>query len=310
MNEPFVSVIVAAYNSEKKISKCINSLFNIGYPNYEIIVIDDGSTDRTKDVLSEFKGRINIIESKHSGPSKCRNIAVKEAKGEFIAFTDSDCIVDRNWIKELVKCFINDKVAGSGGIQLSPEDETHFGKRVQKFFDLTGFLGGYIKSSRSEELKEVSHNPSCNVMYRKSAFLEIGGFDEDIWPSEDVDLDFRLKKRGFIFMFNPKAIIYHYRAQSIKQLASMMHRYGVMQGILTKKYGFFRRIQFIPVILIVLLIMIIANYFWLIIPLVLYFYMLIKLKSLSKASSVVFLSLVSAFFWNVGFLKGLLTFRR
>ncbi|MFC1709284.1 glycosyltransferase [Candidatus Omnitrophota bacterium] len=310
MNEPFVSVIVPTYNSERTIKKCIDSLLDIDYSNYEIIIVDDGSSDKTRKILSEHKGVIGVIESQHSGPSRCRNIAVKDAKGDFIAFTDSDCIVDRNWIKELIKGFTQERVVGVGGIQISPNDETSFGKRVQEFFELTGFLGGYIKSGRNEELVEVSHNPSCNAVYRKSAFLEIGGFDEKLWPSEDVDLDYRLKKKGYIFMFNPKAVVYHYRPQFLKALLKMMSRYGYVQGILTKRYGFFRKIQIAPIFLIILLILIFNNPFWLIVPLIFYLYSLLKIKYLVRASYVFILSILSVTYWTAGFLGGLVALKK
>jgi cellulose synthase/poly-beta-1,6-N-acetylglucosamine synthase-like glycosyltransferase len=315
MNEPFITIIVPAYNSEKIIRKCIESLLAIDYPNYEIFIVDDGSTDKTKEILSEYKGRINIIESQHFGPSHCRNIAAKIAKGEFLAFTDADCLVDKNWLKELMRGFINDKVVSVGGSQLSPQDETDFGKRVQEFFELTGFLGGYIKQNKHPvssikhqdlSIRKASHNPSCNSMYRKGALLEIGGFDEDLWPGEDVDLDHRLNKKGFTFMYNPQAIVYHYRPQSLKELSRMMYRYGVMQGILTKRYGFFRRIQFLPLFFLSLLILIVAlpqKLLWFI--LFLYLVMLWSTRNpLVAIFSIVFL-FISLFTWNLGFFVGI-----
>jgi glycosyltransferase involved in cell wall biosynthesis len=237
MNEPLISIIVPAYNSERTIKKCIDSLLEIDYANYEIFIVDDGSVDRTKEILSEYRSRINIIESQHVGPSKCRNIAAKKAKGEFLAFTDSDCIVDKSWLRELIKGFTNEKVVSVGGIQFSPEGESKFGKSVQDFFELTGFLGGYIKKVQSSKFKvqsleekekniyKTKHNPSCNSIYRKDVFLDISGFDENLWPSEDVDLDYRLKKRGFEFRYNPQAVVYHYRPQNLGELSKMMYRY-------------------------------------------------------------------------------------
>ena len=315
MREPVISIIVPAYNVENTVRKCIDSLLRINYPNYEILIVDDGSTDKTRAILFEYKNRIKIIESQHVGPSKCRNIAVKQAKSDYIALTDSDCIVDKNWLKELIGGFSNDKVVGVGGTQLSPEDETIFGKNVQSFFELTGFLGGYIKyyehqassiEDRDLNLKQVSHNPSCNVMYRKHAFLEIGGFDEKLWPGEDVDLDYRLKRKGYEFRYNPKAIAYHYRSQSIKELSNMMYCYGVMQGILTKRYGFFRKIQFVPVLVLFSFFLILINktFLWFILLFILY--ILLRTKHLGKTISVVGLCVISSIVWNLGFIKGVM----
>jgi cellulose synthase/poly-beta-1,6-N-acetylglucosamine synthase-like glycosyltransferase len=310
MSEPFISVIVPAYNSEKTIRRCIESLLNVDYPGYEIIIVDDGSIDRTKQILFEYEHKIQVIEGEHIGPSRCRNIALEKAKGDFIAFTDSDCIVERNWLSELLKGFTSDKVAGSGGIQLSPSDETNFGKRVQEFFELTGFLGGYIKSIGSEALKEVPHNPSCNAMYRKDALIDIGGFDEKLWPCEDVDLDYRLTKKGHIFVFNPKAIVYHYRPQSLKALLKMMLRYGKVQGILTRRYGIFRKIQIIAIFLTILIIAIFISLLWLVFPIVFFVYTLFKMKNLIIGTQVFILALLASIVWILGSLWGLLSFRR
>jgi len=306
MSEPFISIIVPVYNSEKTIRKCIDSLLKIDYPNYEILIIDDGCTDKTKDILYEYKNRIILIESQHVGPSACRNMAAKRSKGDFLAFTDADCLTDKNWLGELMRGFVSDKVVGVGGTQLSPQDETKFGKSVQAFFELTGFLGGYIKSRRSGEITKVPHNPSCNVMYRKNVFLEIGGFDEMLWPCEDVDLDYRLKRKGFVFMYNPKAIVYHYRPHTFLELSKMMYRYGVTQGILTKRYGFFRKIQFIPIISIFLLIFIILNESFLWLLALSYLFILLKSKNLLTSVFVSAFIIFSVFLWNSGLLIGLL----
>ena len=306
MNEPFISIIVPAYNAQKTIKKCIESLLSIDYSNYEIFIINDGSIDKTKDISSEYKDRVKIIESQHVGPSACRNMAAKRSKGDFLAFTDADCLVDKNWLGELMRGFVSDKVVGVGGTQLSPQDETKFGKNIQAFFELTGFLGGYIKNKKDTEIIEVPHNPSCNVMYRKDVFLEIGAFDENLWPGEDVDLDVRLKRKGFVFMFNPKAIVYHYRPQSFLELSKMMYGYGVTQGILTKRYGFFRKIQFIPIISIFLLIFIILNESFLWLLSLSYLFILFKSKNLLTSVFVSAFIIFSAFLWNSGLLRGLI----
>ncbi|MDD5006007.1 MAG: glycosyltransferase [Candidatus Omnitrophica bacterium] len=306
MNEPLISIIVPAYNSEKTIKKCIDSLLEIDYTNYEVFIVDDGSTDNTKNILSGYKDKITIIENKHFGPSRCRNIAASKAKSEFLAFTDSDCIVEKNWLKELSRGFINDKVAGTGGNQLSPQDETNFGKRVQQFFELAGFLGGYIKGKKNSDLSETGHNPSCNAMYRKDAFLGVGGFDEKLWPGEDVDLDYRLKLQGLMFMYNPKAIVYHYRPQSIRKLSIMMYRYGVMQGVLIKRYGFFRKAQVFPLFFLLMLVLLFINLKFLWFLALYYLFILVKTKSIVSSSFILIFSIISVLGWHIGFLRGIL----
>lgn len=314
MNESHITIIVPAYNAEKTIRKCIESFLGIDYPKYDIIIIDDGSTDKTLEIISEYKDKLTIIRNQHSGPSKCRNDAAKISKVGFLAFTDSDCVVDKNWLNELIKGFVNEKIVGVGGVQLSPQDETKFGRSVQSFFELTGFLGGYIKHNEYPEssiedqnlrIREVSHNPSCNAMYRKDIFLEVGGFDETLWPSEDVDLDYRLKKKGYKFMFNPEAIVYHYRPQSLSHLSNMMYRYGVTQGILTKRYGFFRAIQFVPFLILSFLALLFINLNFLWVLVILYSFLVVKYRQFLVGSMIFVFLLVSCLEWNIGLIAGI-----
>jgi glycosyltransferase involved in cell wall biosynthesis len=95
MLQPLISVIVAEKNSARTIRQCLNSLLGLTYPRFEIIVVDDGSTDETGRILSEYSGKIRLIRlNSGQGPSSARNAAASQAKGDFIAFTDGDCVVD------------------------------------------------------------------------------------------------------------------------------------------------------------------------------------------------------------------------
>ncbi|MEW6686038.1 MAG: glycosyltransferase [Candidatus Edwardsbacteria bacterium] len=306
---PLISIIVPVRNGEKTIGKCLDSLINLNYSNFEIIVIDDGSVDKTPEILKKYNN-IRILTTPGVGPSKARNIAVQKSKGEFLAFTDADCLVDTNWLNELLKGFTNEKVAGVGGDQQSPEDDTEFGKEVQNFFRTIGFVTGYIKSGK--KTRETNHNPSCNVMYRRDIFEKLKGFEERLWPGEDVELDYRIAKANYRLMHNPKAVVYHYRPDTIAKLRRMMQNYGWSQGVITRKCGLFRVIQLeFPV-----LILILAFGIW-----------LTYQNNFYGISFFVFLSLVPLFFfsargqkpflfykfflltmlsWNYGFLRGII----
>src|SRR5271157_724735 len=99
-----VSIIVAAKNAEKTIFKCVSSLLAVDYPEKEIIVVDDGSKDSSGIILEKFKNqKIKIIKTEGIGPSAARNMAIGKSSGDYIAFTDSDCIVDKDFITELLK---------------------------------------------------------------------------------------------------------------------------------------------------------------------------------------------------------------
>jgi len=249
MDTPLVSIIIPAKNAESTIRKCLNSILRVDYHSYELIVIDDGSTDNTSKILSEYKD-IKTITTGGIGPSKARNTAAKEAKGEYLAFTDADCVVDVNWLNELLSGFkIFPDAAACGGRQELPQDASDFEKNVFIFMKKTGFITEYMRKTDENATIEVNHNPSCNAIYSKSVFLRENGFLENLWPGEDVELDYRLRKKRYKLVFNPKAIVFHYRPKNMSEFSKMMFRYGNAQGFLVKKYGIFRMIHFAPLVL-------------------------------------------------------------
>ncbi|MFH0821474.1 MAG: glycosyltransferase [Pseudomonadota bacterium] len=245
-SDPLVSIIIPVYNGERTIRACLESLVRQCGPGFEIIVVDDGSVDVTVELCRSFP-QVRIIEPGRGGPSRARNIGIKAARGEFIAFTDGDCTADEAWLAELVAGFEDDRTAGVGGDQKSPDDETDTGRLIQSFMKTIGFITDYIKTDA--DFKETPHNPSCCVMYRKSVLEEVGGFDETLFPGEDVDLDARLIRRGYRLIYNPRACVSHYRPQTYAAFARMMERYGACQWPLIMKYGFFRKIHYEPPVL-------------------------------------------------------------
>lgn len=246
MSEPFVSIIVAARNAQNTLEKCLDSISNLDYPTYELIVVNDGSTDRTAEILKKYSGKIiGLINPVSLGPAKSRNMAAELSKGSFLCFTDADCMVNRSWVRELLAGFHDAAVVSIGGRQEIPENETPFGRKVWSFMKKTGFISDYARPP-ARGIVPVSHNASCNVMYRKDVFLNAGGFLAGLWPGEDVELDYRLKKEGFRIFCNPKAVVKHYRPSRWSAFARMMYRYGWAQGFLVRRYGIFRKIQVLP----------------------------------------------------------------
>lgn len=247
MDKPLISVIVCAYNAEKTLKKCLDSLLGQDRSDYEIIVADDGSTDRTTDILREYAGKVQVVRLDRCGPSVARNRAVEQAEGEFIAFIDSDCIAAADWLSRLQECFPGRDIVSAGGSQRSPDDETLFGRQVQDFLADAGFIAEYARQSSA--VRRVAHNPSCNVMYRSAAFRELGGFVPGFWPGEDVEFDLRVRRKQGAIVFTPHALVYHYRPQDAAGFRRMMRRYGWAQGVLARRYGLFRPVQYVPLFL-------------------------------------------------------------
>ena len=309
---PLISIIIPAYNCEETIVRCVDSILRLTWKNKEIIIIDDGSTDATPDILKKYGGVIHIIRTPNAGPSRARNIGVHDAKGEFIAFTDSDCIVAENWLDELFKGFVSQKTAGVGGDQQSPMDDSPFGKNIHAFMKSVGFVADYLKTQ--DKLIRTQHNPTCNVMYRKKVLLEAGLFDEALWPGEDVDIDLKITRLGYELYYNPGAIVWHYRPKDTSTFAGMMRRYGWAQAYLVRKYGLFRLIHYVPFLttaltvgLIAIAIMKTGLFVKLLILVIFCVTLLFTLKTKSFKSGVYFLFLffILLYNWNLGFLNGI-----
>ncbi|MEW6618095.1 MAG: glycosyltransferase [bacterium] len=315
MNQ-FISIIIPVKNGEKTIKKCLDSLKNLNYTNYEIIVIDDNSSDKTQEILSSYEG-IQTMKTSGVGPASSRNLGIKQAKGDYLAFTDADCIVHPEWLKELLKGFDEDSVVGVGGDQQSPDDESEFGKIVQGFLKTVGFVTDYIKAQKT--MIETKHNPSCNVMYKKEIFDKLGGFLEGLWPGEDVEFDYRIKKlKKYKLKYNPQAIVYHYRPDNLREFCQMMKNYGWAQGFLVKKYGVFRLIHYEPLFLLILALsslwsLVIGHWplvFGLLCFVAFSLWFLLKTKSMKKTLQFTRLLVMTIIYWNLGFVSGLISASR
>jgi glycosyltransferase involved in cell wall biosynthesis len=229
---PKVSVIVSVFNGEKTIFRCLSSIFELDYPGFEVIVVNDKSTDKTEKIIRDFFPAVRLERAnKNMGQALCRNYGVEIAKSEYIAFVDADVIVDKDWLKQLMLY----PIIAQGGRQLCPADVTPTQRRIFKILDFVGFCGG-------KEDKFCNHLPTCNIVYKKSIFQSLGGF-KDLRIGEDVDFN---KRMGISIFYNPRAICYHYPPETLKAFLKKMYHYGKAQGRLVRQYGLFRKIHIIP----------------------------------------------------------------
>ncbi len=314
---PLISVVIPVYNSEKTLAACLDSLRRLSWSPVEIIMIDDGSSDASPEILKQYGDAIRVIRIPNAGPSRARNIGIREANGDFIAFTDSDCIVHPDWLDELYRGFTSPQIAGVGGDQQSPENESPFGRLVHEFMKSIGFVADYVKTAT--QLVKTRHNPTCNVLYQKSALIDAGGFDEGLWPGEDVDLDMKIIRHGHELRYNPAAVVYHYRPDTPVGFQRMMYRYGWAQAYLVRKYGPFRLIHYEPAILIALISFLMA--LALMSPLSAlclciagiagtFGYFLFKTRSMEKSAAFLSLFFSLLFQWNRGFIQGIFSGRK
>jgi glycosyltransferase involved in cell wall biosynthesis len=246
MNErtaALVSVVVPVKNGAAFLRGCLDSIFRQTYANFEVIVVNDGSSDASGSIAVEFTS-VRVVDLSGLGSSAAKNAGVDVARGEYVAFTDADCIVDQNWLSELVRG-MEDGVENCGGSQHSPADQSNFGNDVHRFFETVGFVSEYYKTA--SKIVDCDHNPTCNAMFRTETLRQMNGFIVDLWPCEDLELDWRLRRQKGRIRFNPLAKVYHYRPSHFGGLMRMIWRYGAAHAKLVHYCGFYRRLHFLAV---------------------------------------------------------------
>ncbi|VVB99082.1 Glycosyltransferase AglE [uncultured archaeon] len=205
------SVIVPAYNSEKAITECIKAIrsqeLSDGKIDFEIIAVDDGSTDGT--AAAAEKAGAKVLRQQNAGPAKARNLGARNAKGVTLLFTDADCVPEKNWLREMLKPFADRDVVGVQGayatrqrslvarfVQLEIEERY---ERMQKHAQSLDWIGSY------------------SAAYRAKDFFGAGGFDESFPKAsgEDPELSYKLAKKGKKLVFNPSAVVYHTHPDTI-----------------------------------------------------------------------------------------------
>jgi GT2 family glycosyltransferase len=242
---PGVSVIVAAHNAAATLRHCLDSLRALDYPDVQLIVVDDGSTDETGSIAGAAGAR--VLESSGRGPAAARNLGVAAAVHEIVAFTDADCVVPRHWLRSLVNGLRTSRAAGAGGPQRNvfPDAVGESGRDLDLFFSVASVIAEYTRGGG--QARYVDHNASCNVAYIKHTIVEAGGFTEGLFPGEDVDLDHRLQQLGYRCYYVPEARVDHHRPGTRAWFAAMMRRYGRAQRALVEQHGRFRPLHYFPV---------------------------------------------------------------
>jgi glycosyltransferase involved in cell wall biosynthesis len=228
-----VSIIIPTKNNADVLKRCLKSIYDMDYPmdEIEVIVVDGHSTDNTIEIAERYGCKVVYEDVGTIGGA--RNVGVEHSSGEFIVFTDADCVVDRNWLKNLLREFKDEKVASVGGPNITPEDDTELAKCVGVVLELLSKPGARY-AFNADRVLEVRHNPTCNSAYRKSAFLEVGGFNPKLVTCDDEELDYRIRKKGYKILFTPYAKVYHYRKPTWKKFAKMAWNYGVGRGQVVK----------------------------------------------------------------------------
>jgi O-antigen biosynthesis protein len=225
---PRVSVVVCAYNAERTMRPCLASLEKLNYPNYEVIVVNDGSKDRTL-AISEGFPYCRIISQENKGLSVARNVGAEAATGEIVAYTDSDCVADPDWLIYLIGTMEEKGVAACGGPNFAPTEDSLVPEAVAVS------PGAPCHVLLDDEIAE--HIAGCNMAFRRDVLLGIGGFDPIFHAAgDDVDICWRLQDAGYQIGYSAAGFVWHFRRNTVKAYIGQQKGYGKAEALVYGKH--------------------------------------------------------------------------
>ncbi|HEX7090105.1 MAG TPA: glycosyltransferase [Longimicrobiales bacterium] len=224
---PRVTVVVCSHNGAATIRETLEGLKRLDYPDYEVIVVDDGSTDDTA-AIAAVHG-VRLIRTANRGLSHARNTGLEAARGEVVAYIDDDAYPDPHWLRYLVMCLLDGGHAGAGGPNLPPPGG-----------GLLAECAAHAPGGPSHVLLTdtvAEHIPGCNMGFLRERLVAVGGFDPQFHTAgDDVDICWRLQERGWTLGYHPAAVVWHHRRRSPWAYWKQQQGYGRAEALLARKW--------------------------------------------------------------------------
>jgi len=223
---PLVSIVVLNWNGMKYLEECLRSLTCLTYPNYEIIVVDNASSDASPDIVRRSFQNVRLIANNcNLGVAKGNNIGIKAARGDFVVLLNNDVVVDPSWLSELVKTVMQSPKTGiaSGVIlQGKPSDIVwEAGKKLDIFTGATWRIGYGKKLNQLGKIQEIDYFSTCAALIKKDVVKKIGLIDEGYFIyGEDADYALSARRAGYGCTLVPSAIVWHEGSASTKSMPS------------------------------------------------------------------------------------------
>jgi glycosyltransferase involved in cell wall biosynthesis len=225
---PRVSVVVCSYNGGATLRECLDSLMRLDYPDFEVILVDDGSTDDTRAIAKGYPQVFYHYQANH-GLSVARNVGARLASGEIVAYTDSDCVADEHWLIYLVQAMQDQNAEAIGGPNVTPLSD--------------GWVAKCIAASPGNpshvmlDDQHAEHVPGCNLAIRRNTLLGMGGFDPQFRQAgDDVDICWRLLDADLAIGYAPGAMVWHHRRATVSAFIKQQKGYGQSEAMVHFKH--------------------------------------------------------------------------
>lgn len=302
------SVIVPVYNRPQEMKELLDSLEPQNREDLELVIVEDGSTEKCDELLSGYSLHINYYFKPNSGPGDSRNFGMEKAKGEYLLFFDSDCLIPGDYFEQLDQAIAQYQPDAFGGPDAAHDSFSDTQRAINyamtSFFTTGGIRGG------KKQLDKYQPR-SFNMGIRREVYEQVGGFS-DVHPGEDPDLSFRIMNAGFKVMLIPEAYVYHKRRIDFSKFVKQVYKFGVVRVMLNRWYPDTKKlVYFLPSLFLIgtvgliLLGAVFTPYIWLL--LVLYSMMLFVDSLRSNGLKVALMSVPAAWIqllgYGFGFLK-------
>ncbi len=240
-HDPLVSVVIACPRGSWMLDECLKGLSEQTYRNFEVIVLPDetdgDSTTNHEPRATNHEPRTTTLPTGKVRPAEKRNIGIKKAKGEIVAFIDDDAYPEAHWLEYAVKYFGDETIGAVGGPGVTPPNDPFMSQIGGRVYDNIFVSGNYRYRYKAGGVRrDVDDYPSCNLLVRKSVLDSFGGYRTDFWPGEDTLLCKDIIDSGKRIVYDPWVVVYHHRRALFAAHLRQLGRYAFHRGYFCRKF--------------------------------------------------------------------------
>ncbi len=252
MSHPLFSIIIPSYNRSDEIVDLLNSIDNQNFPKdkFEVLIVDDGSVDNTEEIVNTFinktEWQLKLYKRNHEGPGPARNYGMSQAEGEYFLFIDSDCIADKDWLKNLAAAIEKHNPDAFGGPDAVRQDFTALQKAIN--YSMTSFLTTGGMRGHSDKKLAKYYPRSFNMGIHRKIYEKLGGMGT-LRHGQDLEFSRRIVASGAKVIPIPKAVVYHKRRTSLKKFFRQMFNWGVARiNLAMLDQGILEPLHYVPAV--------------------------------------------------------------